>query len=156
MIRFQRIVCPTDFSDLAAVATRYARSLAEAYQAELHVIHVVDEAYQYWMAMGPDSLPIGPAPREVAAAARQQMERWNTAQFEGLATPVVSDVLLGQPFVEIIRYARDKQADLIVMGTHGRGGLTHVLLGSVTEKVVRKSPCPVLTVRDPGHQFQMP
>lgn len=154
MIRIARICCPTDYSDLSAVATRYARGLAEKFSAEIHVVHVVDEAYQYWMAMGPDSLPIGPAPAEIRAAAQQQMQRWLAEHFAGAA--VVSEVLIGQPFVEIIRYARDKEIDAIVMGTHGRGGLTHVLLGSVTEKIVRKSPCPVLTVRDPEHKFEMP
>ena len=59
-------------------------------------------------------------------------------------------------FVEIVRYARDKNIDLLVMGTHGRGPIAHMLLGSVAEKVVRKAPCPVLTVRHPEHEFVMP
>ena len=62
----------------------------------------------------------------------------------------------GEPFVEIIRRARKDSVDLIVMGTHGRTGLDHVLFGSTAEKVVRKSPCPVLTVRLPGRRFSMP
>ena len=62
----------------------------------------------------------------------------------------------GTPFLEIVRYAKDREIDLIVLGTHGRGGLAHVLLGSVAERVVRKSPCPVLTVRPTEHQFVMP
>jgi nucleotide-binding universal stress UspA family protein len=63
---------------------------------------------------------------------------------------------MGIPFVEIVRHARKKNIDLIVIGTHGRTGLDHMLLGSVAEKVVRKAPCPVLTVRPEGHQFVMP
>ena len=62
----------------------------------------------------------------------------------------------GAPFLEIIRYAKENDVDLIVLGTHGRSGLAHVLLGSVAERVVRKSPCPVLTVRHPEHEFVMP
>ena len=62
----------------------------------------------------------------------------------------------GTPFLEIIRYAREHEIDLIVMGTHGRSGLGHVLIGSVAERVVRKSPCPVLTIRPGGHEFVMP
>ena len=66
------------------------------------------------------------------------------------------EVLEGAPFAEIVRYAREKDVDLIVMGTHGHTGLAHVLVGSVTEKVVRKAPCPVLTVRHPEHEFVHP
>ena len=68
----------------------------------------------------------------------------------------LTKVLNGVPFVEIIRYARESEMDLIVMGTHGRTGLGHLLIGSVTERVVRKSPCPVLTVKHPEHEFVMP
>ena len=65
-------------------------------------------------------------------------------------------IVRGRPFVEIIRYAREKKIDIIVVGTHGHSGLTHILMGSVAEKVVRKSPCPVLTIRHPDHEFEMP
>ena len=156
MIRMQRILSPTDFSDLAVHSTEYACAFAEKFGAEIHVVHVVDEAYQYWMAMGPNSLPVGPTPEELLGGAKEQMQRWQKERFAGLARQPVTDVMVGRPFLEIIRYARESQVDLIVMGTHGRSGLTHVLLGSVTEKVVRKAPCPVLTVRAPGHKFEMP
>jgi nucleotide-binding universal stress UspA family protein len=66
------------------------------------------------------------------------------------------DVREGTPFYEIVRYAKEQNIDLIIMGTHGHTGLTHMLLGSVTEKVVRKAPCPVLTVRHPEHEFVHP
>ena len=69
---------------------------------------------------------------------------------------VIRSTRTGPPFVEIIRYAKEHDVDLLIMGTHGRGGLAHMLLGSVAEKVVRKSPCPVLTVRPDQHQFAMP
>ena len=67
-----------------------------------------------------------------------------------------TEVGVRAPFTEIIRFAKDKDIDLIVMGTHGHTGLAHVLLGSVAEKVVRKAPCPVLTVRHPEHEFVHP
>ena len=63
---------------------------------------------------------------------------------------------IGHPSLEIIRYAKDHEIDIIVMGTHGRTGVGHMLMGSVAEKVVRKAPCPVLTVRHPDHEFVMP
>jgi nucleotide-binding universal stress UspA family protein len=62
----------------------------------------------------------------------------------------------GTPFLEILKFAKDKEIDLIVIATHGRTGLRHVLFGSVAEKVVRKSPCPVLSIRHPEHEFVMP
>lgn len=156
MIRIDRILCPTDFSELADRATDYGCALADAFKSELHVLHVVDESYQYWMAMGPNSLPLGPTPEEIRVGAEEQMERCKRERLSNRTAPVVSKVLVGRPFLEIIRYARDQTIDLIVIGTHGRNGLSHVLLGSVTEKIVRKAPCPVLTVRAPGHKFEMP
>jgi len=63
---------------------------------------------------------------------------------------------IASPFPEILRFAADNEIDLIVMGTHGRGGVSHMLLGSVAEKVVRRAPCPVLTVRQPEHEFVEP
>jgi nucleotide-binding universal stress UspA family protein len=62
----------------------------------------------------------------------------------------------GSPFVEVVRYAREEGIDLIVLGTHGRGAIAHMLLGSVAERVVRKAHCPVMTVRQPEHAFVMP
>lgn len=156
MISIRKILCPTDFSELSAHATQYAASLAEQYHAELHVLHVVDEAYQYWTAMGPESMPIGPSAEQILESARLQMDRWRQERFADVKVDLICDVLVGRPFVEISHYARDKQIDLIVLGTHGRSGLTHMLLGSVTEKVVRKAPCPVLTVRDPSQPVVLP
>ena len=68
------------------------------------------------------------------------------------ATTMVT-TLVGSPAGEILRYATEQEVDLIVIGTHGRGAIGHMLLGSVTERVVRKAPCPVLTVRHPQHEF---
>lgn len=156
MIKIQRILFPSDFSELSLHALGYARSFAELHKAELHVIHVVDQASMYWMAMGPNSLPVGPAPEELIGVAQQELKRFVEQHLAGVGVPLVTEVMLGRPFMEIIRYAREKNIDLIVIGTHGRSGLKHVLLGSVAEKVVRKSPCPVLTIRDPQHEFVMP
>jgi len=150
MITLERILVPTDFSECAERARSYACELARRFGAELHLLHVVP----------PVSLPgyVGPVPDELLQpeeGARQELEKWNDPAFEH-AKGVVRSVTTGTPFVEIVRHARDQAVDLIVIGTHGRSGLTHMLLGSVTEKVVRKAPCPVLTVRPEGHQFVMP
>lgn len=134
----------------------YARDLAEAFDAQLHCLHVVDDAYQYWSAIGPESLPIGPPPEELLQVGRMRMEKFCAAHLASMKKPAISYVAYGRPFVEIIAYARDHAVDLIVMATHGRSAITHVLLGSTTEKVVRKSPCPVLTVRTSDQPLDKP
>jgi len=156
MIRLERILHPTDFSELSLHALGYARSFAEAYAAELHVVHVVDEACQYWMAVGPSGVPVGPPLDEWVTASKVEIQRFVDANLAGVDLRIQAQVLVGRPFMEIIRYARAQQVDLIVLGTHGRSGLRNALLGSVAERVVRKSPCPVLTIRHPEHDFVMP
>jgi nucleotide-binding universal stress UspA family protein len=156
MIKLSRILVPSDFSDLSIHSMLYVKSFAAAYRAEVHVLHVVDEAYQYWMALGPNSLPIGPPPEELVSGSRSELNRFVETHLHDVSGAVVKEVVLGRPFLEIIRYARHKSIDLIIMGTHGRSGLTQALLGSVAEKVVRKAPCPVLTIRHPQHEFVMP
>ena len=156
MIKLERILFPFDFSDLSLHALTYAKSFAESYGAELHIVHVVDEAYQYWMAVGPNTLPIGPPPEELVAASAQELEKFVQEHLAGSSLTIKTKALIGRPFMEIIRYARDNNIDLIVLGTHGRSALKHALLGSVAERVVRKAPCPVLTIRHPEHGFVMP
>jgi nucleotide-binding universal stress UspA family protein len=150
MINLERILLPTDFSDCSARARSYACELAKRFQAEIHLLHVV----------APVVVPayVGYMPEELAQpeeGAKRELEEWDDPALAD-ATKVVRAVASGTPFVEIVRYAREHELDLIVMGTHGRSGLTHALMGSVAEKVVRKAPCPVLTVRPEGHQFVMP
>ncbi len=89
---------------------------------------------------------------------QQAMEALQKLPADGWSNgkPVIREVRVGAAFMEIIEYARFKEIDLLVIGTHGRSGLMHVLMGSVAERIVRKSPCPVLTVKPEGHQFVMP
>ena len=152
-IDLKNILYPTDFSDLSLKACRYAFSFAEAYGAQLHCIHVVDEAYQYWVSLGPESVPIGPPPEDLTGVAQEQLEKFKSAHLGGLGKEPIMAALFGKPFAEICTYAEEKQIDLIVIATHGRSGISHALMGSTAEKVVRKAPCPVLTVRDPEHDF---
>jgi nucleotide-binding universal stress UspA family protein len=155
VIDLQRILVPTDFSKHSEVAMHYAVALAEKFAAQLFVLNVVQDLALFI----PDAVAVAPpiaAPVEqFLAAARDALERVIQAIDFGSVT-VHREVREGTPFYEIIRFAKEKEVDLIVMGTHGHTGLTHVLLGSVTEKVVRKAPCPVLTVRHPEHEFVHP
>lgn len=155
MIRLARILYPTDFSDLSLVALKYAKSFAEQYKARLHCLHVVDEAYQYWMTMGPEGVPMGPDMHQMLDIAERQMKEFVSEHLEDHPR-IITRVITGKPFVEIIRYAREEDIDMIVIATHGRSGLKYVMLGSVAERVVRKAPCPVLTVRSGEHEFVLP
>jgi universal stress protein A len=155
-IKIHQILYPTDFSDQNLYALKYACDFARKHGATLHCLHVVDEAYQYLAGMGPDSIAIGPPPEDLVNATWSQMTAFVGTHLSGMPFPVKTAVVLGRPFIEIIRYARENEIDLIVIATHGRSGLKHVLMGSVAEKVVRKAPCPVLTIRHPDQEFVMP
>jgi nucleotide-binding universal stress UspA family protein len=151
MIKLEKILTPTDFSDPSQQALTYACELAKRFGAELHLLHVVQPPTTiavYGTAL-PDEI-LHPEP-----AAQKELEKLEVPDADQIRE-VVREVRNGPTFVEIVRYAKAVDVDLIVMGTHGRGGIVHALLGSVAEKVVRKAPCPVLTVRDKGHQFVMP
>ncbi len=155
-IKFKRILYPTDFSELSLAALTYARQLTEAFDAQLYCLHVVDDGYQYWSALGPESIPAGPPPEALTKAAGQRLDQLAEEHLTGFGKEVKLDVTLGRPFTEIIAYARENEIDLIVMATHGRGAVAHMLLGSTAEKVVRKAPCAVLTTRSPDQTFIMP
>lgn len=151
MIRLNRILVPTDFSEHSARAVRYGVELAAKFGAELHLLHCVEQTPVLYGEAGAWISP--EAIVEIQAAADQQLQEL-PVDAEGVT--VIRNCVDGHPFVEIIRYAKTEETDLIVMGTHGRGAIAHLLLGSVAEKVVRKAPCPVLTVRDQEHEFVMP
>ena len=153
MAKIERILCPTDFSELSVGALNYAGLLAEKFGAKLHVLHVVDQAYQYWMAMGPESIPAGPSVEEMVETAKKQMEEF-VAEHLPKSVKVTTEIASGRPFLEIIKRAKEKEVDLIVIGTHGRGALTQLLLGSVADKVVHKAPCPVLSVREARQEIE--
>lgn len=155
MISLHRILVPTDFSKHSEVALNYALALAEKFGARLFLLHVVQDLALFIPDAVAVAPPIAPPVEQFTAAARDALERVVQANnLEG--GNVQREVREGAPFYEIIRFAKETAIDLIVMGTHGHTGLTHVLLGSVTEKVVRKAPCPVLTVRHPEHEFVHP
>jgi nucleotide-binding universal stress UspA family protein len=157
MIALQHILVPTDFSEPSVNALRYARAFAENFGAALHLMHVVSDVSLAYAWMAPEgALPVGIEPRdEMEKHVLAQLEQALTAE-EKARFKARHIVKVGSPFLEIVRYAKSENIDLIVMGTHGRGPIAHMLIGSVAEKVVRKAPCPVLTVRHPEHEFVMP
>lgn len=158
MSQFQlkRILFATDFSTNSKHAMDVACALADQFQAELHILHVMQDN-PFPVVTEPTGVYGLPANYEhlVRASAERSLSELPDPSWGGRQR-VVRGLRQGSPFVEIVRYARENNVDLIVIGTHGRSGLSHVLLGSVAEKVVRKAGCPVLTVRPPDHQFSMP
>lgn len=148
-MKFERILFPTDFSEHARGAQNYAVALAREFGAELLVIHVV-QLYSYVVDFGMENA------RQYEAITGTLQKLMDALLEELAAEPIQVNgrLVQGDPAGEIVRTAADEACDLIVMGTHGRGALEHMLLGSVAERVVRKAPCPVLTVRPPAHAFE--
>jgi nucleotide-binding universal stress UspA family protein len=155
MIDLHRILVPTDFSKHSENALAYAAAFAEKFDADLYLLHVVQDLALFVPEAITNAPPLTPPLEQLTVAVREAMDRLIEGhQLRGFT--VHAEVREGSPFYEIIRFAREQDVDLIIMGTHGRAGLVHVLLGSVAEKVVRKAPCPVLTVRHPEHEFVHP
>jgi nucleotide-binding universal stress UspA family protein len=144
VIEFKHILCPIDFSDTSMRALTYAAALATWYEAQLEVLHVVP-AFEDGLPPaepGGNSDPRRPGSREAIIAAIQRSLR--EAGASGLNAKVLAQE--GRAHELIAYRAQAQPADLLVMGTHGRGGFNRLLLGSITEKVLRTVRCPVLTV----------
>ena len=145
MATIKRILVPTDFSETADAALAYAKPLAAQLGARLHLVHVFSDPYVL-PAYAPDVYAEVPAVlREEALEQIADELRRRACTSTGERT--VTATLVGLTTKELVRYANENDIDLIVMGTHGRHGVAHLLLGSVAELMVRVAPCPVLTVR---------
>ena len=155
MIKLQKILVPIDFSEKSLHAFRYGREFAVRFQTELHLLHVMQDLVAVVPEPGLAFAPQGDYMRDLRVSTEKAMREF-IDDHAPQGVQIVQELREGPPFVEIIRYAREAEIDLIVMGTHGRTGLAHVLLGSVAEKVVRKANCPILTVRHPEHEFIAP
>lgn len=141
---FQRILCPIDFSPVANAAMERAASLARTFHAELVLLHVV-QTFGYPVF---DLGLVGVMPQLQEDQMQRSRERLDQAKAGlGAGLTVRTELRVGDAREQVLAAAREVQADLIVMGTHGHTGLAHVLLGSTTERVVRLAECPVLTVR---------
>ena len=144
--QFRNILVATDFSETSEHALRYARSLAVSFGGRLHLLHVVpdpvlasawSEAYAYDLTALGERLRVD--------AERQLAEKATSIREVGVTT----EATVGNPATLIALTAEARHADVIVMGTHGRSGFTHLFMGSVAERVLRSANCPVLTVRAP-------
>jgi len=156
MIALKNILVATDFDEASDAGLVYGRALATAFGATLHVLHVVQDVYMASYA-SEFYVPADPnVQNEINDAARKQLDDL-VIDSDG-SGPVTRKVLRisNSASKTIVEYASNAGIELIVMGTHGRRAVAHLLLGSVAERVVRTAPCPVLTIHHPEHEFVVP
>jgi nucleotide-binding universal stress UspA family protein len=144
---FKRILVPMDFSAPSDAALEYARSVAARYGASLHLVHVAEDPYRAFYSAEVFVPEIEGLREEILSDTEKRLKgRLRAADVTDFGATANS--VIGTPAGSIVEYAGGHDIDLIVMGTHGRGGMSHLLMGSVAERVVRTAPCPVLTVRE--------
>jgi nucleotide-binding universal stress UspA family protein len=146
MVNINKILCPTDFSDTSKKALGYAIEFAKVFNATLEILHIqLDEAQV--VAFYLPEATLKNVTKELEESTKQQLEDFcKSFQHDLRQINFTKKIIKGVPHIEIIEEAKSTNADMIVIGTHGRSGFEHVLFGSTTEKVIRKAPCPVLTV----------
>jgi len=151
VIKLKKVLVPTDFSESARHALTYGISFAREYSAQLVLLHVVENlTVGYASDLFP--VPMAEVFQEISGYAKTELGKLGAVAREK-DLDVDERVIQGKPSTEIIRLARESEVDMIVLGTHGKGMLDQALFGSTTERVVRRAPCPVLTVRLAEHEF---
>lgn len=139
------LIFPTDFSERSLSALPWVRKMAEAMQADVRCIYVVEEPQIYsTLDMGPIAIP---SVTELVRNAETRIDAFIKENIKAFGSPPKASVLVGRPADEIANYARDHNAAMIIMTTHGYSGVKHLLLGSTTEGVLRHANCPVLSIR---------
>lgn len=144
MAQFKKIICAVDFSDHSVKVADYARTLAQCTGAHILCVYVAPSLSQYVGFHVPPS-SIESFVGEIVSGADKTMDTFMAANFAGVEA--TGKVLVGYPAEAVLSLAEDEEADLLVMGTHGRKGIDRILFGSVAERVVKSARCPVLTVR---------
>ncbi|MCS7053470.1 MAG: universal stress protein [Ignavibacterium sp.] len=150
-LSIKKILVPIDFSDYSKNALKYALEFSRYFGAEIILIYVVEPiVYPPDFSMGQIAIPT--IDIELDKRAKEELEKLSKNE---LYPDIKSQVVIktGKPFVEIIQTASELDVDLIIIATHGHSGVEHILFGSTAEKVVRKAPCPVLTLREPLKGF---
>jgi len=156
MITLRNVLVATDFSEPSDAALLYGRELATKYGATLHVLHVAQNIYLTTFGAENYTAVLPDLQQQIEDDARRYLHEL-LIDSDRSGPPTVPVILTSaSPAIAIVDYAKDHNVDIIVMGTHGRGALAHVVMGSVAERVVRFAPCPVLTVRQPEHDFVRP
>ncbi len=150
----KKVLVPIDFSDYSKSALKYAVNFTKQFNAELMLIYVVEPViYPPDFSMGQIAIPT--VDLEMDKRAAEELEKLARKEIpENIRVKTL--VKTGKPFIEIIETAAEEKADIIIIASHGHTGVEHILFGSTAEKVVRKAPCPVLTIREPikGYNFK--
>ena len=146
MRRIKKILVPTDLSEFSLTAIDYARSLANVYDANVYLIHAVDVVPA--VSFPTIDFTLETSLQDEAEKGREVLEHF-ASSYLGDVERVTAVVRRGVAYEEIMRFVKEEEIDLIVMATHGRTGLPHIIMGSVAERVVRHSPVPVLTIKPP-------
>jgi nucleotide-binding universal stress UspA family protein len=147
----KKVLVPIDFSDYSKSALKYAVNFAKSFNAEIILIYVVEPViYPPDFSMGQIAMPS--ITTEWDDRAKDELAKLAKNEISGVNS-VKTVIKTGKPFVEIIETAKEEDVDLIIIATHGHSGVEHILFGSTAEKVVRKAPCPVLTLREPIKGF---
>jgi len=150
-LQFKTILVPIDFSDFSKSALKYAVTFAQQFHSKLILIYVMEPViYPPDFSMGQIALPA--VNFEMDQRAKEELDKLAESEI-GSLVHVETVLKTGKPFVEIIETAKQMDADLIIISTHGHSGVEHILFGSTADKVVRKAPCPVLTLREPIKGF---
>ena len=144
---FEKILTAIDFSESSDFAFDYALTLARQFQAELTVMHVINEPVDLRGFYVPH-ISFEQLEKEIEEGAEKMMEKFCQTKMEDF-TRYTTAVVAGIPYEEVLRKAEETGASLIVLGTHGRTGIDHLIFGSTAERVVRSATCPVLTIRMP-------
>jgi nucleotide-binding universal stress UspA family protein len=152
MEAINKILVPIDFSGYSKNLLNYANNFAKIFEAKIYLIHVVEPIiYPVDFSMGQIDFPA--ADSDIAIKAEEELKKLVESSVDkNIETEVI--IKSGKPFVEINETARELDIDLIIIATHGHTGVEHLLFGSTAEKVVRKAPCPVLTLREPIKGFK--
>ena len=139
------LIFPTDFSEQSLKALPWVKKMADMLQSDTRCIYVVEEPHIYTtLDMGPVAVP---SITELVRSAETQLDTFIKTNLKAFGSAPKASVLVGRPAEEIVAYANDNKAALIVMATHGYSGVKHLLLGSTTEGVLRHASCPVLSIR---------
>ena len=147
-LQLKSILWPTDFSQLSLAALDCIRGFRDVFDAKLHVVHVCLPPMTPAIGLPPPaSVELLMQPHDLLKPAQAQLKRLVEEKFDS-PNRIKYEAVIGTPWLEVCNYARDNEIDLIILATHGRTGLRHVMLGSVAERIVQHAPCPVLVVRD--------